>query len=272
MPVYDFAKMFGPNFKDFGEIGPGLRIVYALANQQFPTGYIGDKNTPANMGHKVVEEALACKFGFICHLRLSHNIHNIVTEESDVPREGENDRFLLGESPSCDGLIARRARTPLVVETFLGDYACVVVSSQDWVGYLHIGQPEIMAKPNLIENFFKQWPSRPEETRVWIGPSIGGLYYEYLAEIPDRFKRFMVTTVWNTQGFCLLPAIIEEISQYGLVDGWQMHCSDIDPYSVNEKGDHSWAASVRWYERKGRELGFPIHSPRNAAILFVEGY
>lgn len=274
MREYDFETLFGSNqFKDFGYIDreETFRVVYPLASQQFPIGYINDRNTPADLGRVVVDKTPLRHFGLIHHVQLAHNKHNVVVGMAKVEvTENQIDRAVPSVTIPCDGLIITRSGKPFVVETFLSDCACVVIWSKDHVGYMHVGRPEIMEDQSVIETFFTLWPCRPEETRVWIGPSIGGKYYE-LPQIPDDFKSYAIETIWGTQGFCLLPAIVDQIRFFGLVNVRDITATGIDPFALNLSGDHSWAASDQWYRRKGRELGFPIYSPRNSAMLFVEG-
>ncbi len=283
MPLveYDFKALFGSEqFKDFGYIDAeqSLRVVYPLATQQFPIGYISDKNTPEGQGRDVINQTLGTKFGLIYHLRLSFNddrnsVIVVESEPEDVIKQlGGRQRPSV--SYDCGGLIIpRNSESPFVVETFVGDCACIVVRSDRWIGYMHVGRPEIMAELNLIENFFKLWPAKAEETRVWVGPCIGGSHYE-LSEIPEKFKAYTIQTIWYTQGFDLMNAISDQISASNKIEDIRQTVTveRIDPFLVNGKfNDHSWAASDQWYRRKGKELGFPIFSPRNSAMLFVEG-
>ena len=273
---YDFKTLFGSEqFKDFGYIDAeqSLRVVYPLATQKFPIGNIIDRNTPADIGRMVVDETLGRDFGIICHVQLAHDRHNIVEIISDVALLDEaTDGAFPSITVPCDGLIVPKKGCPFVVETFLGDCACIVVWSENYIGYMHVGRPEVMAEPSTIEKFFEIWPSSPEETSVWIGPCIGGVHYE-LPMISERFKMHSCETIWGSQGFCLLPAIISQIGGYikHSVGDPKFKVVDVEPFSENESGDHSWAASDQWYRRKGRELGFSIYSPRNSAMLFVEG-
>lgn len=262
--------LFGDNYKDFGVIGDGLQVVYALASQKFPIGYIGDKNTPAELGRTVVEQALGEGFGLIHNLMLNHTGHNIVDVQPDVASVKSLYNNPGSISLICDGLIIPRTGDPFVVQTFLGDCACVVAWSDEWVGYMHVGRPEVMAEPSVIENFFKKFPSKPQDTRVWIGPCIAGPHYELL-EIPEKFRLFKDKTIWGTQGFEIEFAIGNQIVKYGLIGGCNFSSANICPYKANEDGNHTWAASDQWYRRKGRELGIPLFSPRNSAMLFVTG-
>lgn len=263
-------NLFGGNFKDFGTILPGLEMVYALSSQDFPIGYIGDLSTPADSARLVIDRTLGTEFGPIRHIALGHEKHGQIVVATDVADELEKqDGLFPSMTDNCDGIIVKRRDAPLVISTFLGDCAAVIVSSKNHVGYMHVGRPEVMAEPKgVIENFFEKWTDEPHETRVWVGPCIKGWHYE-LPEIPTRFIRYTTRTFWETQGFNLHIAIIDQISQHGLIEGCDIRNVDIDPFAVNMKGDHSWAASDQYYRREGRNLNHPQFSPRNAALLFI---
>ncbi|MFA4996127.1 MAG: laccase domain-containing protein [Patescibacteria group bacterium] len=273
---YDFEALFGSKqFKDFGYIDAerSLRVVYPLATQKFPIGYIGDKNTPADIGREVIEKTLGRNFGPICHVSLAHESHNIV--------EIVKDKYVMPIVFSCDGLIVQRTGSsfPFVIETFLGDCACIIIWSDRWIGYMHVGWPEIIQLPfGVIQKFFEEWPDKNNEISIWMGPCITGQSFERvnIPKNPSFLRQYAKEpTEWGTRGFqldhCIRYLIEVETSEMNVKS---FSKADIDPYaecSWIHPNNKLWAASDQWYRRKGRELGFPIYSPRNSAMLFVEG-
>lgn len=263
-----FDGLFGDNYKDFGTIGDGLQVVYALASQRFPIGYIGDRNTPARLAREQIDRSLAGNFGLIYHVELAHPNDNVVKiqSESDFVESFTTHTSM---TFSCDGLIVDKNNKSFMIETLLGDCACIVVWSDDWVGYMHVGRPEIMEKPSLIHHFFSKWPGNPESTHAWMGPCITGDHYE-LPQIPKEFQDFATETEWGTQGLDLNRIILAQLKMEGLSDQVITNVN-IDPFSVLEFDDHTWAASDQWAKRKSRELGFPVCNLRNSAMLIVTG-
>jgi len=261
--------LFGDNCKCFGVIEPGLQVVYALASQKFPIGNILDRNTPADLGRSVIDRTISFnQYGMIYHVSLAHDKHNIVVVDKNPMKTLDEMDGKYSITHACDGLIIPR-RTNAVIETFLGDCACIVVWSHDWVGYMHVGRPEVMQGPTgVIEEFFRRWPGDLSETKVWFGPSITGNHYE-LPNIPEEFSKYRKETVWGTQGFRVNSAILGQIKEYGKIDNMRIQLIGIDPFELNENGDHTWAASDQWYRRKGKEIGISLFSPRNSAMLFV---
>lgn len=264
--------MFGQRYKDFGTVGPGLQVAYSIASQHFPIGYIGDKNTPADAGRTVVDQALGREHGLVFHLVLAHDRHDFVKIMDDVDSiEAGIDGAYPSITVPCDGLIIPRTGKPFVVEAFLGDCACIVVSSKSHVGYMHVGWPEITQRPTgVLEEFFGAWPCPPGETSVWMGPCITGKSFERRV-IPLFLSSYGTETAWFTKGFSLDQCIIDQVCLLGEIPKEKVANVSIDPFAVRESGDFSWAASDQWAKMKSDKLGFPVCNPRNSAMLFVEG-
>lgn len=263
---YDWVKLFGTEqFHDFGEIGRGLQVVYPVSTNKFPIGYINDPNgKSANESRQVVDTALGEAYGPILHLALApHKEHNIV----GTFREG----LLASTTFVGDGLMVRRTGKPFVANTFLGDCACVVVWDDDWVGYMHIGWPELTQTPdNIVDRFEKLWPGG-KHTSAWMGPAIGAKFFErtVVPAEPSFLQRYVGKTHWGTQGFDLANAIDDRLRNLIGAQGLLTR-EGIDPYYEREDGNYVFA-SDQWAKRKSAELGFQVCNPRNAAMLFVAG-
>lgn len=261
------TNLFGSrNFKNFGKIGDGLRVVYPITTDKFPTGYVNDPNgKAANDCRKVVDDKLGNTYGPALHLALApHKEHNLVGVYKDGLQETT---AFVG-----DGIIIKRTGTRLVVDTFLADCSWIVVWTDEWVGCMHCGWPELVQMPEgVIDKFFSLWPGTREETSIWMGPCITQAHFERkeIPAEPDFLQPYVGQTNWGTQGFALDLCIKSRLRHY--LDVTQFTCVGVDPYSIRESGDYSWAASDQWAKRKSNELGFPVCNLRNTAMLFIEG-
>ena len=232
-------------------------LSYFGHSDDFPIGYIGGGLINADQARRVVEENLEDRFGPIMHLALApHPTHDIVHFSSEVPASST--------TFTGDALIVPKHRR-FAIETFVGDCAVIVTATENWLGFIHCGAPELF--DNLLEAFFKKWPD-PHETHVFIGPCISGRWYAYNPEkVPDKYKTFIIGPEENDNAFddCYTFAVNLAIERE--LQSWQTaslsNCG-VDPFDANNRGDHRWASAR--YARFAMGNGDGL-SPRDCAMF-----
>lgn len=260
----------------FGGAFPGKRHVLDYIghhSQFFPIGYIGGGSINAAQARTIIEEVFGeHKYGPIIHLALAPHDgslgfgHNNVHVLDETPRKHTT---IVG-----DAIIVRKERKPFVIETLLGDCACIIASSSTYAGFIYCGTPELFAVPSILANFWSAWSDRclTDDTRVFLGPCITARNYAYNADkVPDGYKDFVVacdshkTLFDEGYTFGLAEAIAYDIRRWGFLGSFDQ--SNVDPFTENLNGNHAWA-SARYHQYMKNVLGQGDGlSPRDCAFF-----
>jgi len=254
------------------DLGPGLYLggwvlsyLHSTGNQgDFPIGNIVDPETPAVNAREVIEQTIGLEYGPIVHVSLAHQEHNKVVVLDSMP----TGHMLL----NCDAVIFPK-RWRIGVETLLGDCTCSIVASADYIGFMHIGRPELFG--GLISRFSESWVEVDENqsASVHIGPGICGKHYE----LPDlsavagtQLEVYKTVTEWGTQGYDMYQAITAQFRGLGFPHVLEfpsdVHC----PFCARQQSVCSSWASDQYFRVKGMDPSRPF-SPRDCAFLRRKG-
>ena len=232
----------------------------------FPIGYIGGGAIGADQARNVVEQQLGDIYGPIVHVALAPHDGTNGVGHNRVVCHGE---LRENQTHVCDAVILAKHERPFAIETMLGDCACIIVSNDDYLGFIHCGTPELFA--GLLGDFFVAWPTLMGMTEIFLGPCITGRNYLYdPKKVPHRFHSFLrecdgEDTVWDEGWtFGLAEAISAELRTWG---ARSITDCVIDPFTENVNGNHQWASARYWKDLKDRlEIGDGL-SPRNCAFF-----
>lgn len=217
-------------------------LSYTGHSAEFPIGFIGGGPISAAEARGVIERVCGDSYGPILHLSLAPHDplpigigHAMVHIVDHVP---DDHRVYNG-----DAIIVTDLSKPFVIETLLGDCACIIVADGRSIGFIHCGTPELFA--GLLDQFHEWWPGEMTSTHVFMGPCIGGYYYQYDPEmVPKKYSRFVLgahETMFEAPGFDLSSAIVHELLTWGNTSGASVYT--IDPFERNLKGEHQWASA-----------------------------
>lgn len=242
---------------------------YLHASSEFPLGRIGDPSTPANIDRALIERTLG-DLGPIVHVALGpHEVHNAVVVLDEIPANHV--------THICDAVIVPKGGGQFSVETLLGDCASVIVDGRNCIGFLHVGQAEILG--GLIGNFLAKWEKveRILTPKVYIGPALSAQCHPIPDPQPiiDRgCGRYLTPmTVWGTQGFSLVSAIagqFMEASREGdgidVIEPENISTAEFCPFTARLAGCDAWASDRFFKERHSGEF-----SPRDCAFFHFKG-
>ncbi len=253
-------------FRLFESVWPRVThsLCYYGSSDEFAIGHIGDGEVNADYARHAVENRFD---GKIMQLKLaphdgSKGIHHGTVWFWDEIPDMCCTQFL------GDALIVRKGPKGVRIATFVGDSAVIVCASDEWLGFIHCGTPELFAEPNVFEKF--DWPAPWDETRFFVGPCISGRWYAYDPdEVPERYKSFLVGpeedgNAFDNQWTFGLDLAIERTLKR--LQPASLTMSGIDPFQENINGRHCWASAryAKFQHAHGHGNGL---SPRDCAML-----
>lgn len=242
-------------------------LSYIGHGENFPIGYIGGGEISADEARQVVEREFD---GKIMHLALAPHDgtngvgHNGICPFITPPAE-------ITSTHVGDAIIVRKGLGSIRIDTFVGDCAVIICTSNEWLGFIHCGMPELIAEPNILDRFQQFWPVPMAETSIFIGPCISGKWFSYDPEkIPDRYKSFVLQPGEDGNAFDDQCTFGLNLAIQRTVEDWHpmsLSISDVDPFQENVEGRNYWAsARYAWFQKIFLGIGDGL-SPRDCAML-----